>query len=87
MRAIEFTAVGFADFLDLLEIDRKVASRVARLIIETAKEPFQGIGKPEPLKGDMKGLWSRRIDQEHRLVYQVTDARITIVTCREHYRR
>ncbi|MFZ0749897.1 MAG: Txe/YoeB family addiction module toxin, partial [Pyrinomonadaceae bacterium] len=49
------------------------------------RDPFRGIGKPEPLKHELKGCWSRRIDQEHRLVYQVKDEKIRIVACRYHY--
>ena len=56
-----------------------------RLIREIQKEPFAGIGKPESLKRELKGCWSRRIDQAHRLVYQVNDARIRILACRYHY--
>ena len=53
---------------------------------ETAKNPFDGIGKPEPpLKGDLKGYWSRRINDEHRLVYKVTDEQIIVVACKYHY--
>ena len=59
--------------------------RVRRLITETAKTPFAGIGKPEPLKGSLKGYWSRRITDEHRLVYKATDDQLIIVACKYHY--
>ncbi|MDQ3491396.1 MAG: Txe/YoeB family addiction module toxin, partial [Acidobacteriota bacterium] len=59
--------------------------RLHRLIIETARNPFSGIGKPEPLKGELRGYWSRRINDEHRLVYKVTEEQIIIVGCRLHY--
>lgn len=56
-----------------------------RLIVETAREPFTGIRKPEPLRHQLKGLWSRRINEEHRLVYQVTAEALLIASCRFHY--
>jgi toxin YoeB len=56
------------------------------LIIETSKTPFDGIGKPEPLKNELKGYWSRRLTDEHRLVYKVTDQQIIIVSCKYHYK-
>jgi toxin YoeB len=65
--------------------DKKVLKRINQLIKDTQRTPFEGIGKPEPLKFDMSGLWSRRINQEHRLIYQVQDSYIVIVQCRYHY--
>jgi toxin YoeB len=65
--------------------DKKVLKRINQLIKDTQRTPFAGIGKPEPLKFDMSGLWSRRINQEHRLIYQVQDSHIVIVQCRYHY--
>ena len=59
--------------------------RIVNLMKEVLREPFSGIGKPEPLKYELKGCWSRRIDQEHRLVYQVTEDKIRILACRYHY--
>jgi toxin YoeB len=55
------------------------------LIQEAAREPFRGTGKPEPLRHQLKGYWSRRITEEHRLVYRVTDEEIFIASCRDHY--
>ncbi|WP_310586582.1 Txe/YoeB family addiction module toxin [Runella limosa] len=60
--------------------------RLVELIEEVKRTPFVGKGKPEPLKGDLKGYWSRRITDEHRLVYKVDDQRVTIVACRGHYK-
>jgi toxin YoeB len=60
-------------------------SRLHRLIVETARNPFDGIGKPEPLKADLKGYWSRRISDEHRLVYKITNEQIIIIACKYHY--
>jgi toxin YoeB len=65
--------------------DRKKAEKVLKLIEEIYKEPFSGIGKPEPLKHVLSGCWSRRIDEEHRIVYRVENNNITILACRYHY--
>jgi len=67
--------------------DKKTFERIRRLIVETARDPFLGIGKPEPLKGELSGYWSRRISDEHRLVYKVERDKITIVSCRTHYKK
>lgn len=84
-RDLEFTARGFSDLVWWIETDRIQALRLAKLIRETQREPFAGIGQPEALKHELKGCWSRRIDREHRLVYQVTDTAIGILACRFHY--
>jgi toxin YoeB len=65
--------------------DKKILKRINQLIKDTQRTPFDGIGKPEALKFDMSGLWSRRINQEHRLIYQVKDDCIVIIQCRYHY--
>jgi toxin YoeB len=65
--------------------DRKVALRLLRIIEDTLRQPFQGLGKPEPLRGALTGLWSRRLTQEHRVVYQVTDESIRFLQARYHY--
>ena len=82
---MEFDLAAFEDLAWWVEKDRSVALRIIRLIREIQKEPFTGLGKPEPLKHDLKGCWSRRIDQEHRLVYQIRDDKIRILACRYHY--
>lgn len=71
MRSLEFDAAAFEDLAWWVQHDRKKALRIIRLIQETQADPFGGIGKPEPLKHELAGCWSKRIDQEHRLVYQV----------------
>ncbi len=76
---------GWADYLFWQEHDRKVLARVNELIRDTMRNPFSGIGKPEPLKSNLKGWWSRRITQEHRLVYRVEDSVLIIMQCRFHY--
>jgi toxin YoeB len=69
----------------LQQHDRKLLKRVHTLIKDTSRSPFEGIGKPEPLKGDLSGFWSRRIDDEHRLIYSVASDELFIVGCRFHY--
>jgi toxin YoeB len=73
------------DLRSWVEIDRKTALRVFELIESVLREPFTGIGKPEPLKCVLAGCWSRRITQEHRLVYRVTQTRIDFLQARYHY--
>jgi toxin YoeB len=85
MRKIIFSPDAYKDYLEWLEKDRKVFSKITSLILEAAKNPSRGIGKPELLKHKLSGLWSRRINQEHRLVYSVTDSTIEIISCRFHY--
>ena len=68
-----------------MEADRKIALRILQLVEAVLKEPFAGIGKPEPLKYVLAGAWSRRITQEHRLVYKVSEARIDFLQARYHY--
>lgn len=85
MRIVSFHQDAFEQYSEWAKIDRKLFERLHRLIIETAQNPFSGIGKPEPLKADLKGYWSRRINDEHRLVYKVTDTQIIIVACKYHY--
>ena len=85
MRAVEFSTDALADFGWWIEHDRKVAMRVLRLIGEVQRTPFAGTGKPEALQGDLRGAWSRRITQEHRLVYEVEAGRIRVLACRYHY--
>ena len=67
--------------------DRQMLKRLNRLIMECARTPFTGTGKPEPLRGEFSGWWSRRISEEHRLVYKTDDGNLVIAQCRYHYRR
>ena len=78
---------AWEDYLHWQDHDRKMLRKLNRLIMECQRTPFSGTGKPEPLKGDFAGWWSRRIDQEHRLVYRVTDDALLIAQCRYHYDR
>ena len=87
MRAIKFTGDTFDEFFDWSKTDKKTFQRITRLIEECRRTPFDGIGKPEPLRGNLKGLWSRRISDEHRMVYEVSDQEIIIhaLRGRGHY--
>ena len=85
MRTLEFDSSGFEDLAWWVRHDRKKAARLIRLIQETQVDPFGGIGKPGPLKHELAGCWSKRIDDEHRLVDQVADEKIRILACRYHY--
>jgi toxin YoeB len=77
---------GFiADLALWVETDRKVALRLIELIEATRGDPFRGVGKPEPLRHSMAGCWARRITQEHRMVYRVTETRIEFLQARYHY--
>jgi len=82
---LEFDIAGLEDLAWWIENDRKKAIRIIDLIKEIRRDPFKGTGKPEPLKHELAGLWSRRIDQEHRLVYDVKADKIRILACRYHY--
>jgi len=82
---LEFDAAAFEDLAWWVEQERAQALRIIRLIRETQREPFAGLGKPEPLRHELTGCWSRRISQEHRLVYQVQKDKIRILACRYHY--
>ena len=84
MRLI-FSQDAWDDYLHWQKTDRKVLNRVNLLIREVARSPFDGIGKPEPLKHGLAGYWSRRINDEHRLVYKVEGESVVIAQCRFHY--
>ncbi len=85
MKNLEFDENAFEDLAWWIKQDRKKAMRVMDLIKQIQREPFSGIGNPEPLKHQLKGCWSRRIDDEHRLIYQVFSDKIRILACRFHY--
>ena len=85
MRNLEFDPNGFEDLAWWVEKDRKKALKIIKLIKEIQKNPFMGAGKLEPLKHDLSGCWPRRIDKEHRLVYQVLEEKIRVLACRYHY--
>ena len=82
---ISFSTTALNHLAFWIENDKKLALRIIRIIEEIQRSPFKGIGKPEPLKGDFKGFWSRRIDDEHRLIYKVGEGILIIHSCRFHY--
>ena len=84
-RGITFTLAAWDDDVYLQGQDRKSLKRIHALIDAARRDPFQGIGKPEPLVGNLSGFWSRRIDDTHRLVYAVDDTDLTVIACRHHY--
>ena len=83
---LSFADDAWDDYLYWQKNDKKVLNKINRLIKEIAREPFEGIGDPEPLKYNWSGYWSRRITIEHRLIYKVTDDYLMIAQCRYHYR-
>jgi toxin YoeB len=85
MRKLVWDESAWENYLYWQVQDKKTLKRINRLIKDTLASPFDGIGKPEPLKENLSGYWSRRIDSTHRLVYKVTDDFIIIVSCRYHY--
>ena len=82
---LAWTKEAWSDYEYWQSQDRKTIKRINKLIIDTLRSPFVGLGKPEPLKENLSGLWSRRIDDTNRLVYAVDDDRLTIISCRYHY--
>jgi len=82
---VAFTGEAFASFLDWQATDKQVFRKIVALIKDACREPFTGLGKPEPLKHSLSGYWSRRITGEHRLVYTVERSTVKIVSCKYHY--
>lgn len=85
MKNLEFDPAAFEDLAWWIQQDRKKALRIVKLLKEVQRTPFEGTGKPEALKHDLAGCWSRRIDDTHRLVYEVLEDKIRILACRYHY--
>jgi toxin YoeB len=93
VRKLAWDKNGWSDYLYWRRVasalvqrqDKKTFNRINRLVQNALVSPFDGIGKPEPLKENLSGYWSRRIDETNRLVYQVTDEYITVISCRYHY--
>jgi len=82
---IIFSKNAWEDYTSWLTEDKKILKKINDLIKEIQRTPYEGKGKPEPLKYDLTGFWSRRIDREHRLVYQVKENEILIYSCKYHY--
>ncbi len=87
MRNTAFVPKALEDFIAWANENKKIHARIADLLKDIQRNPFSGIGKPESLKHDLKGLWSRRINDEHRLVYEVKDKEVIIHSCRFHYKK
>jgi len=84
---LAWTHEAWIDYVYWQGQDRKTLKRINKLITDTKRNPFDGIGKPEPLKENLSGFWSRRIDESNRLVYAIDDNRLTIISCRYHYEK
>ena len=82
---LAFEPSAWEDYLYFKNSDKTISKKIDKLIKESLREPFDGIGKPEKLRENLSGYWSRRITQEHRLVYKYEDETLTIASCRFHY--
>ena len=83
---VSFHKKGWEHFQYWLQTDKRMARKILQLIADVQRHPYEGLGKPEPLRHDYAGFWSRRIDEEHRLVYEVKQNEIIIAQCRFHYK-
>ncbi len=84
-RKLAWTESAWSDYVYWQGEDKKTLKRINKLISDMLRDPFEGLGKPEPLRENLSGLWSRRIDETNRMVYEVTDEYLIIVACRFHY--
>ena len=82
---VTFTPEAWEDYLYWQKYNKNILRRINELVKDILCSPFQGVGKPEPLKYEFQGCWSRRIDQEHRLIYQLADEALIIISVRYHY--
>jgi toxin YoeB len=85
MQNIAFEKRAFQEFTEWASIDKKIHAKIIEIINDVLRTPFTGLGKPEPLKHELQGYWSRRITNEHRLVYKITDEEVLIISCKSHY--
>ncbi|SEN14879.1 toxin YoeB [Duganella sp. CF402] len=84
MCSLTFTNEAWLDYIWWQQQDKKTLKKINELLSACSRFPFEGIGQPEALKGDLSGLWSRHIDKKNRLVYQADDSRVTVISCRNH---
>lgn len=84
---VTFERSAFRDFVEWATLNKKIHQRIVNLILDILRQPYTGIGKPELLKYEMQGYWSRRIDDEHRLVYKIEGEMVVIVSCKYHYHK
>jgi len=82
---ISFTEQSWLDYNGWEEEDKKIFKKIQRLIKETLRDPYGGIGKPEPLKSNLQGYWSKRVTDEHRFVYKIENNQLIIISCKYHY--
>lgn len=85
MRSIHFDVVAWEQYVQWQQTDKAIAKRLNTLLLAVTRDPFEGIGKPEPLKHELAGCWSRRITDEHRLVYRVIGQEVQIIQVKFHY--
>lgn len=85
MKTIQFAPKAYDEFVEWAETDREVFEKIDRMLREISRDPFRGLGKPEPLKHKHKGYWSRRITSEHRLIYKFENETIMVASLRGHY--
>lgn len=85
IRKIQWDADAWEDYVDWQTQDKQILKKINQLIKDIVRTPFEGIGKPEPLKGNLSGLWSRRINGEHRIVYLAENDTVVIFACKGHY--
>ena len=86
MDDIQFSERGWEDFSYWMDVDRKTMNRIMKIIADIRRNGYQGIGKPEPLSGNLSGYWSRRIDEKNRIVYRLEGNIVKIIQCGSHYR-
>ncbi len=84
-KMLQWDLGAWEDYLYWQTTDKKMLKRINQLIKDICRNPFEGIGKPEPLKGNLSGFWSRRIDNEHRIVYVAEEHAVIIIACKGHY--
>jgi toxin YoeB len=87
MRKVSFLEDAIQELNEYKFGQPKLVFKIFDLLVDIDKNPFEGLGKPEPLKGSLQGFWSRRISDEHRLVYKVTDDEIIVFSCKSHYQQ
>ncbi len=80
-----FSDIAWEDYTSLLDEDRKIIKKINMLLKDIERNPFDGLGKPEPLRNELSGYWSRRITEKHRLIYKVYEDKIYIIGCKGHY--
>lgn len=85
IKEIKWDVDAWEEYLGWQSEDKKIVKRINQLIKDICRNPFDGLGKPEPLKGNLTGLWSRRIDEKHRIVYMIVHEAVLIFSCKGHY--